>query len=52
MHYDHQKLIYFRSTTQYNMNRTIRFILAFSAEHRRNNNTLYYNFYYIQLCGR
>ena len=39
-------------TTQYNMNRkTIRFILAVSAEHRRYNNTLYNIFYYIQICG-
>ena len=42
----------FGSTTQNNMNRkTIRFILAFSAEHRRYNNTLYNIFYYIQICG-
>ena len=42
----------FGSTTQYNMNRkTIRFILAVSAEHRRYNNTLYNIFYYIQICG-
>ena len=42
----------FGSTTQNNMNRkTIRFILAFSAEHRKYNNTLYNNFYYIQTCG-
>ena len=35
---------YFGSTTQYSMNRkTIRFILAVSAEHRRYNNTLYNN---------
>ena len=34
------------------MNRkTIRFILAVSAEHRRYNNTLYNIFYYIQTCG-
>ena len=47
-------MTYFGSTTQYNMNRkTIRyrFILAVSAEHRRHNNTLYNNFYYIQICG-
>ena len=43
---------HFGSTTQYNMNRkTIRFILAVSAEHRRYNNTLYNIFYYIQICG-
>ena len=42
----------FGSTTQYNMNRkTIRFILAVSAEHRRYNNTLYNIFFYIQICG-
>ena len=34
------------------MNRkTIRFILAVSAEHRRYNNTVYNIFYYIQICG-
>ena len=43
---------HFGSTSQYNMNRkTIRFILAVSAEHRRYNNTLYNIFYYIQTCG-
>ena len=31
--------------------KTIRFILAVSAEHRRYNNTLYNIFYYIQTCG-
>ena len=42
----------FGSTTQNNMNRkTIRFILAVSAEHRRYNNTFYNIFYYIQICG-
>ena len=25
------------------------YILVVSAEHRRNNNTLYFNFYYIQI---
>ena len=46
------KTVNFGSTTQYNMNRkTIRFILAVSAEHRRYNNTLYNIFYYIQICG-
>ena len=39
-----------RSTTW--IEKTIGFILAVSAEHRRNNNTLYYNFYYIRICGR
>ena len=44
-------LLYFGSTTQYNMNRKIiRFILAVSAKHRRYNNTLYNIFYYIQIC--
>ena len=38
-----------RSTTWIEKN--IGFILAVSAEHRRNNNTLYYNFYYIRICG-
>ena len=34
------------------MNRkTVRFLLAVSAEHRRYNNTLYNIFYYIQICG-
>ena len=43
---------HFGSTSQYNMNRkTIRFILAVSAEHRRYNNILYNIFYYIQICG-
>ena len=43
---------YFSSTTEYNINRkTIRFILAVSAEHRKYNNTLYNNFYFIQTCG-
>ena len=32
--------------------KTIRFILAVSAKHCGNNNTLYYNFYYIQISGR
>ena len=31
--------------------KTIRFILAVSAEHRRHNNTLYSILYYIQICG-
>ena len=31
--------------------KTIRFILAVSAEHRRYNNALYNIFYYIQTCG-
>ena len=38
-----------RSTTW--IEKTIEFILAVSAEHRRNNNTLYYNFYFIRICG-
>ena len=43
----------FGTTTQYNMNRkTIRFILAVSAEHQEKKNMLYYNFYYSQKCGR
>ena len=34
------------------MNRkTVRFLLAVSAEHRRYNNTLYNIFYYMQICG-
>ena len=28
------------------------YILVVSAEDRRNNNTLYFNFYYIQIYGR
>ena len=31
--------------------KTIRFILAVSAGHRRYNNTLYNIIYYIQTCG-
>ena len=36
-----------RSTTW--IGKTIRFILAVSAEHRRNNNTWNYNFYYSNI---
>ena len=38
-----------RSTTW--IRKTVRFILAVSAEHRRYNNTLCNIFYYIQTCG-